>query len=97
MTSTAEQGAGRTSAGEVLIEASQVTAGYTPGVNILNDCSLTLKRGEIVGIIGPNGAGKSTLLKALFGLLAVQSGSIMHRGESIVGKHSHEQIGRAHV
>jgi branched-chain amino acid transport system ATP-binding protein len=94
VTSTTEHSAGSTSDGEVLIEASQVTAGYTPGVNILNDCSLTLKRGEIVGIIGPNGAGKSTLLKAMFGLLAVQSGSITHRGESIVGKHAHELVER---
>ena len=36
---------------EVLLEAKGVTAGYTPGVNILNDCSLSLHRGEIVGII----------------------------------------------
>lgn len=79
---------------EVLLEARDVTAGYTPGVNILNSCSLTLRRGEIVGIIGPNGAGKSTLLKALFGLLSVQSGSITHRGESIVGKHAHELVER---
>ena len=64
--------------GDVLLEAKDVTAGYTPGVNILNNCSLTLKRGEIVGIIGPNGAGKSTLLKALFGLLSVQSLSLIH-------------------
>jgi len=79
---------------EVLLEAKGVTAGYTPGVNILNNCSLTLKRGEIVGIIGPNGAGKSTLLKSLFGLLAVQSGSITHRGESIVGLQAHELVER---
>jgi branched-chain amino acid transport system ATP-binding protein len=80
--------------GEIILEAKDVTAGYVPGVNILNNCSLTLHRGEIVGIIGPNGAGKSTLLKALFGLLAVQSGSITHRGESIVGRHAHELVQR---
>ncbi len=79
---------------EVLLEARNLTAGYTPGVNILNDCSLTLHRGEIVGIIGPNGAGKSTLLKSLFGLLSVQSGVITHRGESIVGKAAHELVER---
>lgn len=78
----------------VLLEAKDVTAGYTPGVNILTNCSLTLHKGEIVGIIGPNGAGKSTLLKALFGLLSVQSGTIVYRGESIVGKHAHELVAR---
>jgi ABC-type branched-subunit amino acid transport system ATPase component len=44
-------------------------AGYIPGVNILNGCSLTLAEGELIGIIGPNGAGKSTLVKAMFGLV----------------------------
>jgi len=82
------------SAREVLLEAKDVIAGYIPGVNILTNCSLTLHRGEIVGIIGPNGAGKSTLLKALFGLLSVQSGSITYCGESIVGKHAHELVKR---
>jgi branched-chain amino acid transport system ATP-binding protein len=79
---------------EILLEAKEVIAGYTPGVNILNNCSLTLRRGEIIGIIGPNGAGKSTLLKAIFGLLSVQSGSITHCGESIVGKLAHELVER---
>ena len=44
-----------------------VVAGYLPGVNILNGCSLIAHKGELIGIIGPNGAGKSTLLKAIFG------------------------------
>ena len=41
----------------------------SPGVDILNGCSLEVHEGEIVGIIGPNGAGKSTLVKAVFGLV----------------------------
>ena len=58
--------------GEPLLIADRLTAGYVPGVNILNDCSLELFEGELVGIIGPNGAGKSTLLKSLLFLLPVQ-------------------------
>ena len=60
-----------------VVEARDVVAGYLPGVNILNGCSLTAYPGEMIGIIGPNGAGKSTLLKAMFGLVKVHSGSVM--------------------
>ncbi|WP_019137264.1 ABC transporter ATP-binding protein [Cellulomonas massiliensis] len=70
-------------AGEPLLHADELVAGYLPGVNILNGCSLVLHPGELVGIIGPNGAGKSTLLKALFGLVAIREGSLTLKGESI--------------
>ena len=59
-----------------VIEAKDVVAGYLPGVNILNGCSLVAYPGEMIGIIGPNGAGKSTLLKAMFGLVKVHSGTV---------------------
>ena len=70
---------------DTVVEVDSVTAGYLPGVNILNSCSLVAKQGELIGIIGPNGAGKSTLLKAIFGLVNVRSGEITVNGESIVG------------
>ena len=60
---------------QAVVEAKDVVAGYLPGVNILNGCSLVAYPGEMIGIIGPNGAGKSTLLKAMFGLVKVHSGS----------------------
>ena len=66
-----------------VLHADDLTAGYFPGVNILNGCSLTAKEGELVGIIGPNGAGKSTLLKAMFGLVRVHSGRVTLRGRDI--------------
>ena len=59
-----------------VVEAKDVVAGYLPGVNILNGCSLVAYPGEMIGIIGPNGAGKSTLLKAMFGLVKIRSGSV---------------------
>ncbi len=43
---------------------------------ILNDFSITLMRGDAVGIIGPNGSGKTTLLKILLGELKPQSGTV---------------------
>jgi branched-chain amino acid transport system ATP-binding protein len=69
--------------GEPLLRASELVAGYLPGVNILNGCDLDLYPGELIGIIGPNGAGKSTLLKALFGLVNIRSGSVTLGGEDI--------------
>lgn len=70
-------------AGEPLLHADNLEAGYLPGVNILQGCSLVLHPGELVGIIGPNGAGKSTLLKALFGLVNIRSGNLTLQGQSI--------------
>ncbi len=79
---------------EALLIADNVTGGYIPGVDILNDCTLTLAEGELVGIIGPNGAGKSTLLKSLFGLLTISSGSIRLRGEEITGLKAHSLVSK---
>jgi ABC-type branched-subunit amino acid transport system ATPase component len=68
-----------------VLETTDLVAGYLPGVNILNGCSVHVDRGELVGIIGPNGAGKSTLLKAIFGLVNVRSGTITLDGRDITG------------
>ncbi|PUB28704.1 amino acid/amide ABC transporter ATP-binding protein 2 (HAAT family) [Promicromonospora sp. AC04] len=73
----------KTAEREILLKATDIVAGYVPGVNILNGCNLEVAKGELVGIIGPNGAGKSTLLKALFGLVHVRSGSVTMGGEDI--------------
>jgi len=79
---------------EVVLEATDVIAGYLPGIDILNGCSMTVKEGELIGIIGPNGAGKSTLLKALFGLVPVRSGSVTLRGEPITNLRADELVRR---
>src|SRR3546814_12458425 len=71
-----------------------VHAGYLPGVNILNGCSLTAYQGELIGIIGPNGAGKSTLLKAIFGQVNVRSGRVLLEGEDITGLRANKLVGR---
>ena len=77
---------------EYLVHVDNVRAGYVPGVDILNGCSLELREGELLGIIGPNGAGKSTLLKALFGLLSIREGSVKYRGEDISSASAHELV-----
>jgi branched-chain amino acid transport system ATP-binding protein len=67
----------------LVVHADNLFAGYLPGINILNGCSLTAYEGELIGIIGPNGAGKSTLLKAIFGQVEIREGHVMLKGEDI--------------
>ena len=60
-----------------------MTAGYGDGPDIINTCSISANRGEIVAILGPNGAGKSTAMKAMLGLLNLKSGSVFLNGNDI--------------
>jgi len=75
-----------------LLIATDVVAGYLPGVDILNGVELTLDDGELVGIIGPNGAGKSTFVKALFGLVDVRSGEVTLRSDDISNLPAHTLV-----
>jgi len=77
-----------------VLEIRHVTAGYVPGVNILNDCSAVLNPGEFVGIIGPNGAGKSTLLKAVLGMVNVREGEVFLGEDNITGQRAHQLVSR---
>ena len=80
--------------GELVVHVDNVTAGYLPGVNILNGCSLTAHKGELIGIIGPNGAGKSTLLKSIFGLVKVREGTINLYGEDITNLKANKLVSK---
>ena len=79
---------------EMVVEVKNVTAGYLPGVNILNSCSLTATKGELIGIIGPNGAGKSTLLKSNFGLVKVREGGGFLHGEEITNRKANKLVSK---
>ncbi|MBC7877193.1 MAG: sugar ABC transporter ATP-binding protein [Anaerolineales bacterium] len=57
-----------------------------PGVQALDDVSLTLKRGEVLCLVGENGAGKSTLMKILTGVDKQDSGRIILDGKDIQAK-----------
>ncbi len=57
-----------------------------PGVQALDDVSLTLKKGEILCLVGENGAGKSTLMKVLTGVDMPDSGRILLDGKEIQAK-----------
>ncbi len=53
------------------------------GLRALDDVSLTLSRGEILGLIGPNGSGKTTLINVISGLMPATSGKVFVSGEEI--------------
>ena len=56
------------------------------GVTAVDDVSLSLADGEILGLIGPNGAGKTTLFNALTGFVPVSAGRIAMYGEDVTGE-----------
>src|SRR6266849_561850 len=59
-----------------------LTAGYG-GPPIIEQVSLTARRGAITAIVGPNGAGKSTLLKAVAGLIRPATGRVFVEGKEV--------------
>jgi len=77
-----------------VISVENLVAGYLPGVNILNGCSIEARQGELIGVIGPNGAGKSTLLKAIFGQVKVRDGRISLNGDDITGLKANKLVER---
>ena len=68
-----------------ILSVSGVSAGYGP-LRVLHDISLTIYRGERVGLVGLNGHGKSTLFRTITGLVDWQNGSIMLNGVQIGGQ-----------
>ena len=71
-----------------LIQLQNVTvtvSGYERGrpmeVKALNDVTLTVRNGEVMGVIGPTGCGKSTLLRVVAGLVRPSSGKILYDGQ----------------
>jgi lipopolysaccharide export system ATP-binding protein len=53
--------------------------------NVVNDVSVNVKQGEIVGLLGPNGAGKTTTFYMIVGLIPPQQGRILFDAEDITG------------
>jgi len=78
--------------GEVVLRAEQVVAGYVKGLPIVHGASLEVARGEVVTIIGPNGAGKSTLMKAIAGLVGIESGRVLLRGQEVTGRSADQVV-----
>jgi branched-chain amino acid transport system ATP-binding protein len=78
----------------VILNADDLYAGYLPGIDILNGCSMEVRKGELIGIIGPNGAGKSTFLKSLFGLVPIRGGTVSLGDEDITNHRADQLVHR---
>ena len=67
---------------EPIIELNKVAKRFG-GITALSNASLSVNKGEIVGLIGDNGAGKSTLIKTLVGVHSPDDGDIIIRGKKV--------------
>ena len=76
-----------------MIEIKNLTKKFGK-LNVLNDVSLSCKKGECIALIGPNGCGKTTLIKTILGMVLPDSGSIDFNEKSIVKEYLYrEKIG----
>jgi branched-chain amino acid transport system ATP-binding protein len=63
------------------------------GLRAVDDMSITLGQGEMLGVIGPNGAGKTTLFNLLAGSLRPNGGTILVAGRDLTRAGAHRRIG----
>ena len=67
---------------DILLDFNQVTMQFG-GVTALNDVTLQIKCGEILGLIGPNGAGKTTCFNVMTGVYSPTKGSVSFEGKNL--------------
>src|SRR6516164_9768854 len=65
-----------------MLEFSAATKRYG-SLSALDACSFTAQPGRLTGFLGPNGAGKTTAMRAVFGLVDLDNGTVLWRGQSI--------------
>src|SRR4029077_15585119 len=80
---------GRRSPAQLRVSNLTVTFGV---VTAVDDVSLTVAPGEIVGLIGPNGAGKSTFIDALSGFVRTAGGSVSLGGTDLTRRAAHRRV-----
>ena len=65
-----------------MIEIKNISKWYGP-IQVLNNCTTTIKKGDVVVVCGPSGSGKSTLIKTVNALEPIQQGDIIVDGTSV--------------
>ena len=63
------------------------------GLLAVNDVTLDVQKGELVGLIGPNGSGKTTLINLITGTLRATSGDVVFKGQNITHLPTHVRTG----
>jgi len=72
-----------------LLEVKNLTKAFG-GLMAVNDVSIQVEQGEIVGLIGPNGSGKTTAFNCINQFLPVTSGDIFFKGQSVISLKPHQ-------
>ena len=66
-----------------ILEVENLSASYTPGVNVLEDINLKVERGKTVAVVGESGSGKTSLARAITGLLPPSKGRVLYGGKAL--------------
>ena len=69
-----------------VLEIKGLSKSYTKNFPVIENLTLDIPKGKIVGLLGPNGCGKSTLIKLISGLLQPDCGEILVDGEQVGDK-----------
>jgi branched-chain amino acid transport system permease protein len=79
--------------GDPMLQVADLTVRFG-GLTAVNNASLVVPKGQIVGLIGPNGAGKTTLFNAVSGFVKPDAGTVHFLGEDISGRSPHARAAR---
>ena len=78
---------------EFVLEMNHIAKSF-PGVKVLDDVTLQVRRGSVHALMGENGAGKSTLMKILMGIYDADAGEVLVEGEKLAARGPREAMER---
>ena len=76
---------------ETVLKAKGISIEFG-GLKAVDNFSIEIKQGELVGLIGPNGAGKTTVFNMLTGVYVPTSGTIELRGQEVTKMDPHTRV-----
>jgi lipopolysaccharide export system ATP-binding protein len=79
--------------GAALLSAEGLTKSFG-GRRVVNDVSIEVRAGEVVGLLGPNGAGKTTTFHMIVGLTRPETGAVRLNGEDVTHQPMYERARR---